>query len=91
MNNLKIIIISFFFLLYSNYLVAISLEIKAKVQNQIITNIDLEHEKRYLIFLNPNLKQLKLEKTNDIAKNSLISEIIKRTELEKFFNLEEKK
>ena len=84
------LIIFFFFLFYSNYCSAISVEIKAKVQNQIITNIDIEHEKRYLIFLNPSLKQLELEKKDDIAKNSIISEIIKRTELEKFFDLDEK-
>ena len=89
MNKLKVFIISFFFLIYHNYSIAISVHIKAKVQNEIITNIDIEHEKRYLIFLNPSLDQLISEKADEIAKNSLITEIIKRTELEKFYNLEE--
>ena len=89
MIKLKNLIILFFFLIYNNYSVTASVQIKAKVQNEIITNIDIEHEKRYLIFLNPNLNQLKSEKTEEIAKDSLITEIIKRKELERFYNFNE--
>ena len=32
--------------------------IVAKINEEIITNIDLDFEKRYLISLNPNLKKL---------------------------------
>ena len=65
------------------------LQIKVKVQNEIITNFDIEHEKKYLSFLNPKLNQLDEKKQFKISKNSLITEIVKKQELKKFFNFEE--
>ena len=91
MKKIKLIIISFFLTIYFNNSYSLSIQIIAKVENEIITNIDIEHEKRYLTFLNPNLEELQLEKKNEIAKNSLITEIVKRKELEKFFNFDESK
>lgn len=61
--------------------------IKATVNGDIITNYDIKKEIAYLKILNPNLNQLKKEKIFDIAKNSLINEIIKTKEIEKIFNL----
>ena len=58
-------------------------EIVVKIQDEIITNLDIENEKKYLIFLNPKLKQLNISKLNTIAKDSLVTEIIKKRELEK--------
>ena len=43
--------------------------ISAKVDNEIITNYDVEKEIRYLKILNPNLDQLNKDKVFDIAKN----------------------
>ena len=63
-----------------------SIQIVVKVENEIITNIDIENEKKYLLFLNPKLDQLNPIKINDIAKNSLITEIIKKKELEKIYD-----
>ena len=91
MKKIKLIIISFFLTIYFNNSYSLSIQIIAKVENEIITNIDIEHEKRYLTFLNPNLEELQLEKKNEIAKNSLITEIVKKKELEKFFNFDESK
>ena len=91
MKKIKFIIISFFLTIYFNNSYSLSIQIIAKVENEIITNIDIEHEKRYLTFLNPNLEELQLEKKNEIAKNSIITEIVKRKELEKFFNFDESK
>ena len=91
MKKIKFIIISFFLTIYFNNSYSLSIQIIAKVENEIITNIDIEHEKRYLTFLNPNLEELQLEKKNEIAKNSLITEIVKKKELEKFFNFDESK
>ena len=48
--------------------------IVAKVNQEIITNIDLNFEKRYLVSLNPNLKKLDQEIITEYAKNSLINE-----------------
>ena len=61
----------------------------AKVNNEIITNYDVETESNYLKLLNPNLNQLDDNKIIEIAKNSLINEVIKKKQLKKIFNFEE--
>ena len=61
--------------------------IVAKVNQEIITNIDLNFEKRYLVSLNPNLKKLDQKRITEYAKNSLINEKIKKTEIEKRFKI----
>tara|TARA_Y100000389_G_scaffold199777_1_gene238782 strand:- start:760 stop:1683 length:924 start_codon:yes stop_codon:yes gene_type:complete len=64
---------------------ALSIENKVlfKVNNQIITSIDLYNEIKYLKALNPNLQNLKKNKILEIAKNSLIREKIKEIEISK--------
>ena len=61
--------------------------IVAKVNQEIITNIDLEFEKKYLTSLNPNLKKLDQKRISEYAKNSLINEKIKKIEIEKNFEI----
>ena len=61
--------------------------IVAKVNQEIITNIDLDFEKRYLVSLNPNLNKLDQNRITEYAKNSLINERIKRIEIEKRFKI----
>ncbi len=90
MNKFKFVIISIIILIYSFNLQAKSIQIIAKVQNDIITNIDIENEIKYLIFLNPKLKELKIKNLENIAKNSLITEIIKKKEIDKAY-VDEKK
>ena len=67
-----------------------SVYISALVNDQIITNYDIEKEKSYLIILNPNLSKLNEKRVSEIAKISLINEVIKKKQLVKFFNFEEK-
>tara|TARA_B100001027_G_scaffold94143_1_gene64598 strand:+ start:2645 stop:3511 length:867 start_codon:yes stop_codon:yes gene_type:complete len=62
-----------------------NIEIKYKIGEQIITNIDIINEKNYLMFLRPDLKNLSNKEIIKIAKNSLIREIIKKKELQKIF------
>ena len=81
---LNIIII--FFCLF-NITNSNEVKIKVKIDNEIITNVDIVNEKNYLIFLNPVLIELTTDKQNSIAKNSLIKEIIKKKELIKYFNI----
>ena len=59
----------------------------AKVNDEIITNIDLDFEKRYLVSLNPNLKKLDQKRILEYAKDSLINERIKKIEIEKRFKI----
>ena len=61
--------------------------IVAKVNQEVITNIDVEFEKRYLVSLNPNLKKLDQDRIIEYAKNSLINERIKKIEIEKRFEI----
>ena len=61
--------------------------IVAKINEEIITNLDIDFEKRYLLSLNPNLKKLDKERITEYAKDSLINEKIKKIEIEKRFKI----
>ena len=65
--------------------------IKAKVNNQIITNFDVKNEKNYLLALNPNLRNLPDENINKYAIDSVINEKIKKIEIEKRYEILENK
>ncbi len=64
--------------------------IAAKINEKLITNHDISREIEYLKILNPQLKQLEDIKNFQIAKNSLINEIIKKDELKKYFKFDTK-
>ena len=55
--------------------------IVAEVNQEVITNIDLNFEKRYLVSLNPNLNKLDKKRITEYAKNSLINERVKKIEI----------
>ena len=59
----------------------------AKINQEIITNVDLDFEKRYLVSLNPNVEKLDQNRITDYAKNSLINEKVKKIEIEKKFEI----
>ena len=86
--NKKIFLFLFIMIIYSNALSS-KIEIIYKINNDIITSIDIENEKKFLIFLNPNLKNLSLIQIENISKDSLKNRKIKEIELEKFFNIEQ--
>ena len=73
---------------FSNNITAFGLENKilVKIENQIITSLDVNNEYKYLIALNPNLKSSKKEDILKLSKRSIIQEKIKRIEIEKNFN-----
>ena len=73
-----IILTSFFFSLINFSHSEISLKIIMKINNQIITNYDLEKEAKYLLALNPRLKEINEKELMAIAKRSLIKEKIKK-------------
>ena len=88
----KVLFISFFLLLFSN-VNAIENKILIKVDNKIITSIDIFKETQYLIAINKDIKKLSKNKIFEIAKNSLIKKTIKQNEILKFvkdINLDEK-
>ena len=61
-----------------------------KVNNQIITNLDINVEEKYLKTLNPKIANLDPKEFREIALDSLINEKIKEIELEKFFIIDHK-
>ena len=79
----------FFFKIYFVFILSIvplktvysEIFIVAKVNEEIITNLDLEFEKRYLVSLNPNLNKLDKKRITEYAKNSLINERVKKIEI----------
>ena len=80
------IVVLLFLILYDNS-VANNVSIKFKIENKIVTNLDIENEARYLAAVNSNLGSLSNQKLLEIATNSIIQENIKIIELEKFFDL----
>ena len=74
----KIIVYIFlFYTLFFNFLFAIENRILFKVNNEIITSIDVLNEIEYLKLINKNLNNLDQERIFEIAKNSLIREKLK--------------
>ena len=83
--------IFFFFtiLLFQIYSINSSeVKIVTKVNSEILTNIDIENESKYLIILNTNLKSLRKDELLELSKNSLIRQILKKEEVVKYFALE---
>jgi len=77
----KVFFILLLLILSENYLYSIESKILVKVNNEIITNLDIKNEIRYLKALNPKIKNLQKIRLNLIAKNSLIREKIKQNEI----------
>ena len=90
--NLKIfLILIFFFIIKNNQLLAIEeIKIILKVENEIITNVDLLNETNYLIALNNEMLNLPKKKSLLLAKNSIVKEKIKKNEINKYFKKEYK-
>lgn len=81
-----------FIILFLNFSLAKNLysienKIIVKIENEIITSLDVENEINYLLALNPTFNNLKKEKRKKIATNSLIKEKIKKIELLKYIEV----
>ena len=74
-----------FLLIISKHIDSKEINIITKIGNQVITNIDIENEYKYLVSLNNDYKKLEKNKIFIFAKNSLIKEKIKEIELKKYF------
>ena len=67
-----------------------NIDIVIQIENEIITSHDIQKEIGYLKTLNPNLKQLNDSKMLKISKESLINEVIKKKEINKFLEIKNK-
>ena len=84
------IIINLILIIFSSYSLASSVKIIAKIDNEIITNVDVENEYLYLTALNQNLMNIEKNKVLEFAKQSLMREKIKKLEIIKYFELNQK-
>ena len=87
---IKIIKYAIILLVYSsiiiNHLKSSENKILFKVNNKIITSLDIFDELKYLQIINKEFKNVKKEKAFQISKNSLIREKIKEIEIERIIN-----
>ena len=95
MGKLRILYIQILiFILLSQFsLKALENKILFKIDNEIITSVDVFHEIKYLQIMNKEILNLEKDKIYEIAKNSLIRDKIKEIEVLKKFkkiNLENK-
>ena len=88
---LKVHFLIFFLIFFKSSVSFSQIQIKYKIGEEIITNVDILNERKYLIFLRPGLKELPDAEITKISTNSLIKEIIKKKELKKIFKDIEKK
>ena len=58
-----------------------------KVNSNVITNVDIDNEYRYLVALSPSLQNVNKEAVMKLAKDSIIREKIKEDELSKYYDL----
>tara|TARA_B110001452_G_scaffold3760_1_gene3415 strand:- start:2444 stop:3358 length:915 start_codon:yes stop_codon:yes gene_type:complete len=70
---------------------AVETFIVMKVNNEIITNTDIENETRYLVALNNELKNTDKKIIKKLAKESIIREKIKKNEISKYFEFDNTK
>ena len=84
---LKTLLIIIFVQSYS--LATENVKIILKINDEIVTNVDIQKEYNYLIALNNDFKEVNKEKALLIAKESIIKEKIKKKEIEKYYDLEE--
>jgi len=83
-KQLKYIIISIIYsLLIINYCNSVENKILFKVNNIIITSLDIFNELEYLKIINKEFKKIEKEKAFEISKNSIIREKIKEIEIKR--------
>ena len=73
------------FLFYTNNAIGLENRILLKIDNQIITSLDVNSEYKYLIALNPSLKNSSKKDVIELSKRSIVNERIKKIEIEKTF------
>ena len=93
-KNFKIIITLFLIMLFEiKNVVAVENKILFKVDNEIITTIDIFEEIKFLKSFNPEMNNLSKTELFEISKNSLLKNKIKKIEIMKFvkeFKVEDK-
>ena len=80
-----IIFLIFFFFIFNSSSFSIENKILLKIENQIITSLDVRNEYNYLIALNPVIQNSNEDEIIKFSKKSIIQEKIKQIEIRKNF------
>ena len=88
LNKKTIFLVLIFFLLNNFAYSKIDLKIIMKINNQIVTNYDLEKEINYLLALNPKLEEIGKDDLLKLAKRSMVKEMIRKSEILKYRDLD---
>ena len=81
MTLIRFIFFTLLIILYSKFTLAIENKILFKVDEELITSIDIYNQTKYLENLNQEIKNLDNKDIFEISKNSLIREKIKELEI----------
>ena len=82
--NFKVFFFGIFFIfIHANIANTIENKILFKVNNEIITSLDIFSEMKYLRTINDEFKKIEKEKAFEVSKNSIIREKIKKIEIER--------
>jgi|TARA_B110000027_G_scaffold87196_1_gene92495 peptidyl-prolyl cis-trans isomerase SurA len=82
---MKSYLLIFFLCLIFNKALSIESKIIHRIQDEIITNVDIKNEFKYLLALNNDLKKLEKKQILSISNESAIREKIKKIEIRKKF------
>ena len=82
----NLIFLGFIFLILITNSKSVENKILIKIEDQVITSLDVNNEYKYLIALNPSLKNSKKKNIIKLSKKSVLMEKIKKIEIEKNFN-----
>ena len=86
-KNLRFLIfLVFIFFIFNTNSNSLENKILVKIENQIITSLDVNNEYKYLVALNPSLKNSNKEDVIKLSKRSILQEKIKKIEIDKNFN-----
>lgn len=83
--NYKIFIFLYILISLPTQILSYENKILFKINNYIITTVDISNEIQYLKIINEDFKNFEKDKINEIAKNSVIRDVIKESELKKYF------
>ena len=85
-KNRYLIVIALIFFTNIAYSFDIENKILIKIENEIITSLDIQNEYKYLIALNPDIKKSNKEDIIKLSKRSILQERIKKIEINNNFN-----
>ena len=87
MHKIRFLVcLGFIFFIFNTNSNSLENKILIKIENQIITTLDVNNEYNYLVTLNPSIKDSKKGDAIKLSKRSILQEKIKKIEIEKNFN-----